>query len=168
MGEIIYFCIMNILVILFLNVPLFCQNLAENILTMKIIDDGKAYLGYEYRARVDTGHMFDCSGFVSHILYINGIEVSRSSASMALGVEMVTLENTQPGDLLFFKGRDINSKHIGHVAMVVEKEGNKILMMHATRRGIVIDEYKDDYYTRRFVYAGRLPGFTRECLWKSE
>lgn len=137
---------------------------SEVELTRKIIDDGRSYLGYKYRTRVETDRVFDCSGFVSHILDINGIEISRSSASMSKEVEVVPLENTQPGDLLFFKGRDINSSRIGHVAMVAERQGNKILMIHATRRGIVLDEYKAGYYSKRFVLAGRLPKHARACL----
>lgn len=137
---------------------------AEADLSRKIIDDGKAYIGYKYRARVNTGFAFDCSGFVSHILWINGIEVSRSSASMSRDVEVIPIEHVQPGDLLFFKGRDSNSSHIGHVAMVAEIDGSIIYMIHATRRGIVLEEYKDDYYTRRFVHAGRLPKHVRACL----
>lgn len=133
-------------------------------LTKKILDDGKAYIGYKYRARVDTGHVFDCSGFVSHILGINGIQVSRSSASISKEVDRIPLENVMPGDLLFFKGRDAGSSRIGHVAMVAAREGLKIYMIHATRRGIVLEEYKDLYYTRRFVMAGRLPVHTRACL----
>lgn len=155
---------MHILAFLILSLYPFGQNLADEPLTLKVINDGRAYLGYTYRTRVDTGHIFDCSGFVSHLLFINGIDVSRSSASMAKEVEVIPLEDTRPGDLLFFKGRDLNARHIGHVAMVVERDGDKIFMMHATRRGIVIDAYKDGYYTRRFVHAGRLPKLTMECL----
>ncbi len=144
------------------------QHPDEDELTLKIIDDGKAYLGYTYRTRVATGHVFDCSGFVSHILDINGIEVSRSSASMSKEVEVIPLEDTQPGDLLFFKGRDINSKHIGHVAMVAERDGDKILMLHATRRGIVLEEFKYNYYTNRFVHAGRLPKNALKCFYQEQ
>jgi cell wall-associated NlpC family hydrolase len=152
-----YFCDTMKLAFLFLLFPLLAHKPAGDEFVNKIINDGKAYLGYKYRHRVSTGHVFDCSGFIAHILEINGIAVSRGSASISKEVEVITLDDARPGDLLFFKGRDMNINQIGHVAMVVERDGNKIFMIHATRRGIVIDEFKSDYYVMRFVHAGRLP-----------
>ena len=94
---------------------------------------------------------------MNYIFGKHDIQVARSSAEIAREVEKIPIEDTRPGDLLFFKGRDINSSRIGHVALVVENNGRGVFMMHASRQGIVLEEYKQPYYTRRFVHAGRLP-----------
>jgi cell wall-associated NlpC family hydrolase len=64
----------------------------------------------------------------------------------------------RPGDLLFFSGRKISQKNIGHVAIVQEAEGDKITMIHATVQAGVISEVlqNSEYFNKRFIGAGRL------------
>ena len=60
------------------------------------------------------------------------------------------------GDLLFFKSRDLNSDKVGHVSLVICKNENSFEMIHATNRGVVVDDYsKINYYKNRFLFAKR-------------
>jgi hypothetical protein len=60
--------------------------------------------------------------------------------------------------LLFFSGRKVSKKNIGHVSMVKAVEGDRILMIHATLQSGVMQEYYPDseYFRKRFISAGRL------------
>ena len=126
--------------------------------TNVLIDFGKTLLGKPYKYITSEGQVLDCSGFVSYIHGYSGIELPKSSASIASLVEKISLSEIKKGDLMFFKGRNINSKLVGHLSIVTSVEGDLIEMMHSTSRGILIEVYqRNNYYTSRFLFAGRLP-----------
>jgi cell wall-associated NlpC family hydrolase len=72
--------------------------------------------------------------------------------------ETVRLSDIQPGDLMFFKGSNVNSARVGHVAMVVEVTPDAIKFIHSsTSRGVVIENFKTSkYFISRFIKAKRL------------
>lgn len=122
-----------------------------------IINFGKNYLGKPYRYTVADGSILDCSGFVSYIHRCNGFDLPRSCTSLASLTEKISLSEIKKGDLMFFKGRDINSEKVGHVSMVTFVDGDVIEMMHSCNRGIIIEKYNSNsYYTSRLLFAGRL------------
>ena len=123
-----------------------------------IINFGKTLLGKPYKYVVTNGKILDCSGFISYIYGHNGFDLPRSSASLAVLSEKISISEIKKGDLMFFKGRNINSEKVGHVSMVISVEGDIIEMMHSCNSGIIIEKYNNNkYYTSRFLYAGRLP-----------
>ena len=48
---------------------------------------------------------------------------------------------------------------MGHVALVIEVEGESITMMHSTNsRGVIIEKLETSpYFSSRFLFAGRIP-----------
>lgn len=123
----------------------------------QIIADSRMYLGKPYRHRTPEGRVLDCSGYMSHIFSKHGIHISGASHSVAKGIIRIPLDEVQVGDLLFFKGRNVNSSNVGHVSMVIEKDGDRLKMIHSCQRGILIDDYPMPYYSRRYLFAGRVP-----------
>lgn len=118
----------------------------------------KSFLGTPYHYSGTTPSGFDCSGFINYVMGDFGFELTRTSYGLAELGKTVKLSEVRPGDLLFFKGRNINSTTVGHVAMVVEVSETEIKMIHAsTSRGVVIDNFKESsYYIPRFIKAKRL------------
>ncbi|HPX59032.1 MAG TPA: CapA family protein [Bacteroidales bacterium] len=126
--------------------------------TDDIINFGKTLLGKPYRYVTPDGRILDCAGFVSYIHHQAGFILPRSSASLASISKKINLSEVKKGDLLFFKGRNIQNKQVGHVSMVIAVDSNTIEMMHSCRRGILIEKYQtNEYYTSRFLFAGTLP-----------
>ncbi len=123
-----------------------------------IVSYAKQFLGTPYKFAGTSPIGFDCSGFIYYVMGNFGFNITRSSYGMAEFGETVRLSEVRPGDLLFFKGRNINSKTVGHVALVVENNGGVIKMIHAsTSRGVTIDTFtNNDYYVPRFLKAKRL------------
>ncbi len=126
--------------------------------TNEMINYAKRYLGTPYRYSGNTPTGFDCSGFINFVMGNFGFNLPRSSYAIAELGQTIKLADVQPGDLLFFKGRNINSTTVGHVAMVVEVRVNEIKMIHAsTSRGVIIENFKaSQYYVPRFLKAKRL------------
>jgi len=123
----------------------------------EIISYAKKFLGTPYRYAGATPSGFDCSGFISYVFGNFGFSLVRTAGGMAEFGETVRLTELQPGDLMFFKGRDASSSRVGHVAMVVEVTPDAIRFIHSASRGVVIDNFKTSkYYIPRFIKAKRL------------
>ena len=125
--------------------------------TDSIILLAKKYLGTPYRKKMPGGFRFDCAGFVSFLYFQFGYTLPHSSAAIAEYGDLIDLKNIRNGDLLFFKGRSLKGKRIGHVSMVTEVNGDSIFMIHETSRGVVIDDLHDsEYYQARFIKVKRM------------
>lgn len=124
----------------------------------QIIGYAKKYLGTPYRSAGMTPSGFDCSGFIFYVMGNYGMSLTHSSYGMAEYGKTVKLSEIRPGDLMFFKGSNVNSSRIGHVGMVVEVTPDAIKFIHSsTSRGVIIDNFKSSkYYVPRYVTTKRL------------
>ena len=122
-----------------------------------VVDHGQELLGLRYRTSGVAKWPLDCSGFVSYIYSLEGIKIPRSSGGLSVYADRIS--DPQPGDLLFFKGRNRGASRVGHVALVISNEDGNIKMIHSSNsRGIVIESLKDSqYFSSRYLGAGRLP-----------
>ena len=122
-----------------------------------IISYAKTFLGVPYRYGGSTPSGFDCSGFINYIFGNFGFSLVRSSFGLADLGETIALSNIQPGDLLFFKGSNINSSTVGHVALVVEVAPNTLKFIHSAHGGVRIENFvTSKYYIQRYIKAKRL------------
>lgn len=124
----------------------------------EIIQFAKKFLGTPYHYAGSTPSGFDCSGFIYYVMGNFGMRLSRSSPGIAEFGKTVKLSELQPGDLMFFKGRNTRSAGVGHVAMVVEVKAGVIKFIHSsTSRGVIIDTFNNSgYYVPRYLKAKRL------------
>ncbi|MCC5945192.1 MAG: C40 family peptidase [Bernardetiaceae bacterium] len=124
----------------------------------------KQFLGVRYRPAgysVQTG--FDCSGFTSYVMANFGYDVPRASGSQAQVGVKIPLAEVRTGDLLFFGYKNRNGSYrVSHASLVISEEGEDMQMIHACRRGIVIDDMESgawkNYYNKRFLFAKRIIG----------
>lgn len=123
-----------------------------------LVDFAQTFLGTPYKWAGTTPSGFDCSGFIYYIMGNFGFSITRTSYGMAELGKTVKLSEVQPGDLLFFKGRNLNSNSVGHVGMVIEVSEAGIIFIHAsTSRGVTTDNLKkSSYYVPRFLKAKRM------------
>lgn len=100
---------------------------------------------------------FDCSHFVAYGFGKLGVNIPASSAGLSKEGVQISLDQLKKGDLMFFKGRNVNTTKVGHVAMVIDVQPKSIKIIHSTNRGVVIDEYTTmGYYKARFLQARRI------------
>lgn len=113
--------------------------------TTQLIAFARKQLGlpYKYGAYAEPASeaqiAFDCSSFIQFIFHNFGSEMPRSTILQAAekGTDITSLEDAQPGDVLFFEGEHGHYRHdlfpgrkvyIGHVGIYA---GNNT-MIHAT------------------------------------
>jgi LysM repeat protein len=89
-----------------------------------------------------------------------GYKLERSSADQTKNGIEISKRNLQPGDLVFYKGRNAKASRIGHVGIVatVKDDGSFTFIHAAVSTGVSHDNSTGNYYSRRYVTARRIIG----------
>lgn len=131
----------------------------EDLLIDSIINYTKTFVGIPYEWGGEDMDGFDCSGLFHYVYMKFGYKIPRVSRDQMKMGKPITLDQAKEGDFLFFKGTNLDDNTVKHVSMVVGKEDNSLVILHATRRGIVIDKLEDIAYYRRRYLKGVRPDF---------
>jgi cell wall-associated NlpC family hydrolase len=112
----------------------------------------RPWLGAPYKRGGTSPRGTDCSGFTKTVFAEGfGIELPRRSRDQALVGERVSLEELQPGDLVFF---DLRPDRYGIDHVGVYTGGG--MFAHATRSGVAYDRLADPGYMRGYRGARRV------------
>lgn len=135
---------------------------AEPQMAGSMVDYASKFLGTRYRLGASGPKAFDCSGFTSYVYKNFGITLDRTSRQQYKQGDRVSVDDLQPGDLLFFSSRRSGRGQVGHVAMVVsvDKESNSCEFIHASvKNGVTYQKFPDNgYYSKNFMGARRILG----------
>jgi cell wall-associated NlpC family hydrolase len=103
---------------------------------------------------------FDCSGFVYRVFSTFHMELPRSSYTMGERGTTIDTSEAEKGDLIFFKGTDINNNDVGHVGIIISEKGQPIEFIHSSsnskKSGVVISALNSGHYRKRFITVKRV------------
>jgi cell wall-associated NlpC family hydrolase len=118
----------------------------DNQALYNYIDD---WWGTPYRMGGSSRSGIDCSAFVQGLLFtVYGASLPRVAKEQKSSCEAIGNEDMREGDLVFFNTRG-GVSHVG-----VYLHNNKFV--HAsTSGGITISDLREDYWSRRYLGAGR-------------
>ncbi|MCL6453673.1 MAG: C40 family peptidase [Alicyclobacillus sp.] len=122
--------------------------LADALLGQNIVAYAKQFEGSPYRWGGESPSGFDCSGYVQFVLGHFGISVGRTSYSQAQAGTAVSLNDLQPGDLVFFDTDGSGASHSGIYIGAGE-------FINAEDRGVRIDSISG-YWASHYVGARRV------------
>jgi hypothetical protein len=118
-----------------------------------VLDQATDLLGMPYKWGGSTpGLGFDCSGFVTHVFQMGlGLTLPRTAKAMSKEGQVVTKDDLQPGDLVFFNTMRRAFSHVG-----IYLGNNQFI--HAPRSGeqVRVDNLYDNYWIRHFNGARRV------------
>jgi cell wall-associated NlpC family hydrolase len=80
----------------------------------RVLATARSLIGHPYRYGASGPSAFDCSGFTSFVWRAAGLSLPHNSGAQYASLPRVSLEDLQPGDLIFS-----GSRSIGHVALYV-------------------------------------------------
>lgn len=116
----------------------------------EIVATAKKYLGGKYvygGNNLATG--VDCSGFVQQVMKLCGIQVERSSkAQYASSGVKISIDEVQPGDLVFYGSDGVNVNHVAIYA-----GDNQIVHASSARTGIKMSKL---YYGKPIIGVKRV------------
>ncbi len=117
----------------------------EKGLRMDIVSYAVNYQGAKYLyAGRDPRKGFDCSGFTYFVMKKYGINLSPSSREQEKQGRKISLNNVQPGDLIFYRRSPLG--RVFHVSLVYANDPDGIKVIHSTSRGVVIDNITTSSY----------------------
>lgn len=105
---------------------------------------------------------FDCSGFTSYVFRAHHVELPRTSTDQAKTGRRIGKRRARKGDLIFFRGSDAKKRKVGHVGIVISEKREPIKFIHASSRGVVINNLSDSYYKKRFRKVRRIRGLRKK------
>lgn len=126
------------------------SRLRQNITDFAVDQQGSRY---KYGGRSPrTG--FDCSGLTYYVFENFGVELTPVSRVQEGEGKKISVDNAQPGDLLFF--RRSRGGSVFHVALVVKNEPNNLTVVHSTSsRGVIVENIRNSSYWSSKVTTAR-------------
>lgn len=124
-------------------------------LKRQIIDYAKTFQGTRYKFGGTTEAGMDCSGLVCVAFQKESIELPRISRDMATKGVLISYNEIEEGDLVFFKTSRRNT--ISHVGLVVEANNGEVKFIHSTTSaGVIISSMEETYWKKAFAEVRRV------------
>ncbi|MCL2690282.1 MAG: C40 family peptidase [Chitinispirillia bacterium] len=119
----------------------------------KLVQAAESYLGTPYKYGGMSRAGVDCSGYTVLVYReVYGVNLPRTSAKMWKKGRPLSVSAARPGDLCFFRMRGKKGK-IDHVGIYM---GNNRFIHASTSSGVMYNNLKDDYYSKRFAGIRRM------------
>ena len=124
-----------------------------------IVDFAEKLMGVPYKYATSSPEGFDCSGFVYYVFSHFKIPIERSSYTMAEGGNEIDSSNAHKGDLIFFRGTNLDDNSVGHVGIIISEEEAPLEFIHASsgkkKNGVVKTKLSDSNYIKRYIMIRR-------------
>ena len=122
----------------------------------KVVDHAKTFAGTRYKYGGIDKRGMDCSGLVYVSFQQENIDLPRISRQMATKGIRLQLNETEEGDLVFFRTNK-NKRTINHVGLVVEHKSGVIKFIHSTSsNGVIVSSLEESYWKNAFVEVRRI------------
>jgi cell wall-associated NlpC family hydrolase len=107
--------------------------------------------GTPYRYGGVTPKGFDCSGLVHYAYSKVGLSIPRTTRDQYRASQRLSLENAQPGDLLFFR---IDSRKLSHVGLYAGD--GRFIHASTTQKRVADASLEEPYWRKRLIGVGRI------------
>lgn len=121
----------------------------SNDATNDIISYAYNFIGIPYVFGSNGPKAFDCSGFTKYIFAHFGVSLPRTSQSQYGSGTVISRNNLQPGDLVFFN----TYTYLGHVGIYI---GGGDFIHASSSKGVTVSSLNDGYYSSRFEGGTRV------------
>lgn len=135
--------------------PILAKEDTSATLATTVVANAKQYVGVRYRSggkSPSTG--FDCSGYVGYVMIQSGAwgQFYGSCDGVITQCTVVSKEQAQPGDLVFFKNTYNTSKTYTHVGIYL---GNDQMIHASSSKGVIISSFSSGYWAQHYACIAR-------------
>jgi len=122
----------------------------------KVVATAQTFIGTPYRYGGTTRKGMDCSALLMNSYQTIDVALPRTAKAQSDYGKKVSINNLQPGDLVFF-ARKKGRRKVTHAGMVTRVRGkDDIRFIHASSsRGVIENNLLSKYYRGVFVKARR-------------
>ncbi len=110
------------------------------------------FQGVRYVSGGTTPRGFDCSGLTQYVFNNLGFDINRTVAGQLEDGVIISKEDLQCGDLIFFE----NTTGWGHFASHIGIYLGNGKLIHAGRGGVAVVDFDDAYYQNHYMCARRV------------
>lgn len=133
----------------------FANNTATQALSLtgQLRSTALVYIGASYVPGGTGAKGFDCSGLTQYIFANTGYPLKRTVAEQLQSGIIISKEDLQCGDLVFFKYTTATHSMYSHVGIYI---GNGQVLHASSTRGVTINDLSEPYYTEHYLCARRV------------
>ena len=114
------------------------------------LDAARQMLGVAYRYGGADPRGFDCSGLVQYSFSRAGVTLPRTSQEIFRSSQLVSPQELQPGDLVFFA---ISPSKVSHVGIYAD--GQRFIHAPSSGKGVSYASLDEPYWRERLFGVGR-------------
>ena len=114
------------------------------------LEAARSMLGVPYRYGGVDPSGFDCSGLMQYAFNQAGVKLPRTSRDIFRISQLISPEDLQPGDLVFFA---ISSNKVSHVGIYADH--NRFIHAPSSGKGVCYASLDNSYWRQRLVAVGR-------------
>lgn len=107
-------------------------------------------LGTPYRYGGNTPRGFDCSGLIQYAYRQAGVRLPRTSQDIFRSSQLVSPQELQPGDLVFFAASESKPSHVG-----IYDTHDRFIHAPSSGKSVSYASLKDAYWRQRLIGVGR-------------
>ena len=126
----------------------------QSSLRDQIVAYAKSLLGRKYVLGGTGPNAFDCSGLVQYVYKHFGYTINRSATQQLKNGTVITKEELQPGDLVFFNSAGTGAAKATHVGVYIG--GGQFVHASSPKVGVVISDLYSTYYKRVYTTSRRI------------
>jgi cell wall-associated NlpC family hydrolase len=117
----------------------------------RLVDTALGFRGTPYRNGGSDPSGFDCSGFVQYVFAQHATRLPREAYEQFLAGLAISLDEVQPGDLVFFETVARGPSHVG-----VAIGANQFVHAPSSNGVVRVERYTASYWSTRFIGARRI------------
>lgn len=119
-----------------------------------IVKEAKTYIGCPYKLGAIGPNAFDCSGLI-YTVFRNAakIQLPRSAKAIYSYVEIVSLNEIEAGDLVFFKTSGNGT--ISHVGIYIGRNQFIHAASDGSNTGVIVSSLNEKYYKNTYAAVGK-------------